>query len=377
MTDGLRTRLTEAVRRPGRWSTVYLDLSQDRENPEGLPESRRRSIRDRLLEAGASNAAAEAVFLRLAEPTGLPSPFCRYLLVRDDTIEVDEAIPGTPAGAETVSVGPVPLIAPLIRSGVEDFAYLVVQVSRDGGDIEVRRTGAFFPELSNTMTGRTDTLHKVKSGGWAHLNQQQHVEAIWKQTQSELATEVDRLVLEHRPRLLVVAGDIKARRLLLDALADRSRSIAVELPKDTRSGGADPSALDEFTEQQIGALLERDQHDVLDLLRTRLGRPRSAAGSGVAAVVEALRQGQADTVLLDVDALDGDELLALDDVPWIARSAEDAVAAGVVGTVPAAEALVRAALITDATVLEARSADLGGAATAALLRWPADVPAPA
>jgi hypothetical protein len=260
---------------------------------------------------------------------------------------------------------------------VEDFAYLVVQVSRDGGDIEVRRTGAFFPELSNTMTGRTDTLHKVKSGGWAHLNQQQHVEAIWKQTQSELATEIDRLVLEHRPRLLVVAGDIKARRLLLDALADRSRSIAVELPKDTRSGGADPAALDEFTEQQIGALLERDQHDVLDLLRTRLGRPRSAAGSGVAAVVEALRQGQADTVLLDVDALDGDELLALDDVPWIARSAEDAVAAGVVGTVPAAEALVRAALITDATVLEARSADLGGAATAALLRWPADVPAPA
>ena len=377
MGEGLRARLTEVMRRPGRWSTVYLDLSQDRENPEGLQESRRRAIRDRLVQAGASTAAADSVFARLAEPTGLPSPFCRYLLVRDDAIEVDEAIPGTPVGEESVTVRPIPLIASLVRSGVEDFAYLVVQVSRDGGDIEVRRTGAFFPELSNTMTGRTDTLHKVKSGGWAHLNQQQHVEAIWKQTQSELATEIDRLVLEHRPRLLVVAGDVRARGLLLDALADRSRSIAVELPKDTRSGGADRSLLDDFTEQQIGALLERDQRDLLDLLHTRLAQPRSAAGSGLGTVVDALRQAQADTVLLDVDALDGQTLLALDDVPWIATSEEDAVAAGIVGTVPAADALVRAALLTDATVLEARSADLGAAPAAALLRWPADVPAPA
>jgi hypothetical protein len=377
MTDGLRARLTEAVKRPGRWSTVYLDLSNDRENPEGLQESRRRFIRDRLTEHGASDLAAATVSDRLTEPTGLPSPFCRYMLVRDDQVEVEEAIPGTPAGNEVVEVGPVPLIAPLIRSGVEDFAYLVVQVSRDGGDIAVHRTGAFFPESSSTMQGRTDTLHKFKGGGWAHLNMQEHVEEIWKQTQTELSAEIDRLVLEHRPRLMVVAGDIRARGLLLDALAERSRSIAVEYPKDTRSGGADPNALVEFTDQQISELLARDQHDVIDLLHTRLGQPRSAAGTGVRAVVDALRQAQAGTVLLDIDALDGTTLLALDDVPWVAESAEDAISARVIGEVPAAEALIRAALVTDATVLTARSADLGGEPAAALLRWPADVSTPA
>ena len=377
MTDGLRARLTEAVKRPGRWSTVYLDLSNDRENPEGLQESRRRFIRDRLTEHGASDLAAATVSDRLTEPTGLPSPFCRYMLVRDDQVEVEEAIPGTPAGNEVVEVGPVPLIAPLIRSGVEDFAYLVVQVSRDGGDIAVHRTGAFFPESSSTMQGRTDTLHKFKGGGWAHLNMQEHVEEIWKQTQTELSAEIDRLVLEHRPRLMVVAGDIRARGLLLDALAERSRSIAVEYPKDTRSGGADPNALVEFTDQQISELLARDQHDVIDLLHTRLGQPRSAAGTGVRAVVDALRQAQAGTVLLDIDALDGTTLLALDGVPWVAESAEDAISARVIGEVPAAEALIRAALVTDATVLTARSADLGGEPAAALLRWPADVSAPA
>jgi len=375
MTAGLRARLTEAVRRRGRWITVYLDLSNDRENPEGLQESRRRSIRDRLLESGASEAAVANVESGLTVPTGRPAPFCRYLLVCDDEVQLDEAIPGTPAGAEVVEVGPVPLIAPLIRSGVEDFAYLVVQVSRDGGDIAVHRTGAFFPELSSTMQGRTDTLHKVKGGGWAHLNQQEHVEEIWKQTQMELSAEVDRLVLEHRPRLVVVAGDVRARVLLLDALAERSRSLAVEFPKDTRSGGADPSALVEFTERQIQALLERDQHDVIDLLHTRLGQERSAASAGLRPVVEALRQAQADTVLLDIDALGGAELLALDDQPWIAADEADVAGAGVVAAVPAAEALIRAALLTDATVLLARSADLGGEPAAALLRWPADVPA--
>ncbi len=375
MTAGLRARLTEAVRRQGRWTTVYLDLSNDRENPEGLQESRRRSIRDHLLESGASEAAALNVDSRLTVPTGLPAPFCRYLLVCDDEVQLDEAIPGRPAGGEIAEVGPVPLIAPLIRSGVEDFAYLVVQVSRVGGDIAVHRTGAFFPELSSTMQGRTDTLHKVKGGGWAHLNQQEHVEEIWKQTQMELSAEIDRLVLEHRPRLVVVAGDIKARVLLLDALADRSRSIAVEFPKDTRSGGADPSALVEFTERQIQALLERDQHDLIDLLHTRLGQERSAATAGLRPVVEALRQAQADTVLLDLDAIGDAELLALSDQPWVAVDENDVAGAEVVASVPAAEALIRAALLTDATVLTARSADLGGAPAGALLRWPADVPA--
>jgi Bacterial archaeo-eukaryotic release factor family 2 len=375
MTAGLRARLTEAVRRQGRWITVYLDLSNDRENPEGLQESRRRSIRDHLLEAGAPKSAVENIDSRLTVPTGLPAPFCRYLLICDDEVQLDEAIPGTPAGGEIAEVGPVPLIAPLIRSGVEDFAYLVVQVSRDGGDIAVHRTGAFFPELSSTMQGRTDTLHKVKGGGWAHLNQQEHVEEIWKQTQMELSAEIDRLVLEHRPRLMVVAGDIKARVLLLDALADRSRGIAVEFPKDTRSGGADPAALVEFTERQIQALLERDQHDVIDLLHTRLGQERSAASAGLRPVVEALRQAQADTVLLDIDAIGDAELLALSDQPWLAADQADVAGADVVATVPAAEALIRAALLTDATILLARSADLGGAPAAALLRWPADVPA--
>ena len=73
-TDTLRGRLTEAVRTTGGWSTVHLDLSGDRENPEGLAESRRRSVRDRLARQGADDATVAAIDAALlgilSEPLG-------------------------------------------------------------------------------------------------------------------------------------------------------------------------------------------------------------------------------------------------------------------------------------------------------------------
>jgi hypothetical protein len=372
-TDTLRGRLTEAERVCGSWSTVHIDLSNDRETEEGLAETRRRAVHDRLRRAGADDATADAVDEALSTPSRLPSPFHRFLLAREGRVVVDEAIPGTAPG-QTLEVGPLPRIAPLIRTGVDEFAYIVVRTSRDGGDIAVHRTGAFFPEARESVEGRTDTLHKVKGGGWAHLNQQEHVEELWKQNQQELSAEVDRLVREVRPRLLVVAGDIKARGLLLDALAPASRALAVDLQTNVRADGTDDSVLERFIAEQLEALERRERADAIDLLRTRAGQERPAADSGVGPVAEALRQAQVDTLFVDVPALEGKTLLALEDVPWLACTAEDAGPVKILGEVPAAEALLRAALLTDARILTASQLDTGAEA-AALLRWPVDVPA--
>ncbi|WP_375390137.1 Vms1/Ankzf1 family peptidyl-tRNA hydrolase [uncultured Amnibacterium sp.] len=378
MTDGsdtLRRRLTEAVRATGGWSTVHLDLSGDRENPEGLAESRRRSVRDRLARRGADEATTSAVDVALSTPSGLPSPLSRFLLARDGAVVVDETVPGA-APEETLEVGPLPRIAPLIRTGVDEFAYLVVQASRDGGDIAVHRTGAFFPEATASLQGRTDTLHKANSGGWSHLNHHEHVEELWKQTQHELSAEVDRLVREVRPRLLVVSGDLRARGLLLDALAPASRAIAVELKKDLRSDGGGDADLDRLVGEQVAEVERRERAEAFDALRSRLTQERPTADVGLRPVVEALRQAQVDTLLLDVAALDGERLLALDEVPWLASGAEDAGPAAVVAEVPAAEALLRAALLTDARILTTADGDIDAGA-AALLRWPAGVAATA
>ena len=370
-TDTLRARVTEAERATGGWSTVHLDLSGDRTTPEGLVEPRRRGVRERLARQGADPATVDAIDEALSTQSGLPSPFSRYLLAREGRVVVDQAVPGT-LPAETYDVGALPRLAPLIATGVDELPYLVVRTSRDGGDVAVHRTGAFFPEATTSTQGRTDTLHKVKGGGWAHLNQQEHVEELWKQNQQELAAEIDRLVREVRPRLLVVSGDVRARGLLLGALAQASRALAVELDSNTRSDGSDDAVLDAFVEEQVAAVERRDRAEALDALRSRRAQERPTALSGLPAVTESLRQAQVDTLFVDVAALEGESLLALAEVPWLAQREDEAGGAEVVGEVPAVEALLRAALLTEARVLTATSGDLGAPA-AALLRWPADV----
>jgi hypothetical protein len=351
---------------------VYLDLSADRETQEGLVETRRRSLRDELLRLGASEAVVERVDATLSVSTGLPGPMSRYLLLRDAELVLDEVLAGEPRSDQVLTVGALPQLVPLLRHRLDEFPYLVVEVSRDGGDIALRRTGAFTADESETIQGRTDTIKKFHGGGWSHLRFQHHVEQVWKQNQSELATEVDRLVLAHRPRLIVVTGDVHARQLLIQALAEVAKPLVAVFPRETRADGAEDSPLLEFIETQVDGVLERELHDAVDVFNARIGRGDGTAERGVGQVVHALQQAQVDTLFLNPEALGDRTLLALDAAPWIATAPEEAAGVNVVGTVPAVEALARAALLTDATVKLVREAVVGSA-VAANLRWAARV----
>jgi Bacterial archaeo-eukaryotic release factor family 2 len=366
------SQLAALLQRPGRWTTVYLDMSADRETQEGLVETRRRSVQDKLLRSGASEAAANRVDEVLAVPTGLPGPMSRYLLLRDDELELDELLAGDARSEQVVAVGPLPQLTPLLKHQLEEFPYLVVELSRDGGDIALHRTGSIRPEATETVQGRTDTIKKFRGGGWSHLRFQHHVEAVWKQNQSEFAAEVDRLVAEHHPRLIVVSGDVHAWQLLLGELAEATKPLVVVFPRETRAPGAEDSPLLEFIEEQVERVLDREQHDALDVFQARIGRGDGTAEQGIGQTVHALQQAQVDTLFVDPAALGDRTLLALAEQPWVATAPEESLGAAVIETVPATEALVRAALLTDATVRFVGSGVLGSE-VAALLRWPARV----
>jgi hypothetical protein len=368
------SELANLLQQPGRWTTVYLDMSADRETQEGLVETRRRSVRDELLRAGAPEGAVDRIDEVLAVPTGLPGPMSRYLLLRDDEPVLDELLAGDPRSDQVVAIGALPQLAPLLKHRLEEFPYLVVETSRDGGDIALRRTGAFAPDETETVQGRTDTIKKFHGGGWSHLRYQHHVEAVWKQNQSELAAEVDRLVSEHRPRLIVVSGDVHAWQLLTEQLAEATKPLVAVFPRETRADGAEDSPLLEFIEGQVERVLEQELHDALDLFRARIGRGDGTAEQGVGQIVHALQQAQVDTLFVDPTAFGDRTLLALAEQPWIATAPEESAGAAVLEPVPAAEALVRAALLTDATVRFVGSGVLG-TDVAALLRWPARVTA--
>jgi hypothetical protein len=383
MTDHTTDRRSwaELPRRPGPWVQVHVDDSVDTADPPQVLETRRRSVLDRLARDGATEADLRAVGEALAADPSPGGPRTRVILVESGEVVIDESIPGIPTEPGAVAVVPVPDLVPLLEREPERVVHVVVETSRDGGEIRVLRAGADELIDERAVQGRTDTLHAVQTGGWRQDRLQHHAEEIWRQTQGELAERIDDVVRRHRPRLLVVAGDIRARQLLEGELGSEARAILSVEPTNTRADGADSSALDERVRTELQRILAEGERDVLDRIAQHDGRGDGWAETRVGAVVRALASAQVDTLVLDADALRDQRLLALAAAPWIATAPEEALGAEVLGRVPAHVALTRAALLTDARIVSTDSTSApdgedavglpGGAARRGVRRTPA------
>ncbi|WP_309069064.1 Vms1/Ankzf1 family peptidyl-tRNA hydrolase [Microbacterium sp.] len=368
--------LTELLRQPGPWTTVLTDGRGERPQQEEVAKIR--AVTDPLGDAGAPEADVQAVGEALTAGDGLPSPSTRYLLVRDGDVVIDEAFTGQRLGAEVLAHGAAPRILPLLRHRASAVRYLVVETAREGARLSVREAHRGDDGATQEIEGRTDSLNKVQAGGWSHRRYQNHSEDIWQHNQAEVADAVDRLVRERRPRFVVVAGDVRARQLLLERLAPPSRELALEVDAHTKAEGSADEALERAIDDAVGGAIGADIADA----RRRAAENDGAAGArGIGEVIDALQQARVDTLVLDArladEGEDGEALAALDAEPWVARSEREELPAGSLGYLPAAEALARAALLSGARVLvveedlaegEARD-DRPAAEPVAALRW--------
>lgn len=373
MTD--RADLAELLAQPGPWTSAYIDGPGDQ--PTGTEEARQRSARDRLRAAGAPEADVDAVADVLATATGVPSPSARCLLVRDGRVEVDESFADARRGPERFHHGPVPEVLPLLRHRGAELAYLVVEAGRDGAEIRLESAGRATPEQEIEVEGRTGRLAKVKAGNMSQARIQRRAENVWMHNMAEVADAVDRLVRDHRPAFVVLAGDVRARQLLQERLAAASKELVVDVDAHTRAPGADDDALDET----IAATVSRRFHDRISEAEDRAAADDGSRGArGTPAVLAALQQAQVDELLLDARLTGADDVLdALDAPPWVADGNGFPGDASSLGTVPAAEALARAALVTGASVLvveedegdpDEERDDRPPREPVAVLRWP-------
>ncbi|MBY6061744.1 Vms1/Ankzf1 family peptidyl-tRNA hydrolase [Microbacterium esteraromaticum] len=341
-TAELRTTLDE------RGSCTWLYTDGPTGEPPGAIETRMRSLAARLEDAGVPADDREAALAALATGTELPTPSARWLLLCDGRVVFDEAFGGPRSGPERYGHGRYPQIIPLLRHIAAERLIVIVETDREGAQITVARAGQPNPEQTHSVEGEDQHLTKVQSGGWAHARYQRHAEQVWQQNQSEVAEAVDRIVREHRPDHVFVSGDVRARQLLLERLGGHVSPLVVEVDAETRAPGADDTALEEAIEKTLEGARRHDLAEAQD----RAATDDAASGaSGTEAVVSALQQGQVRTLILDARMQDADEtLLALPGEPWVATARSDAYGAD--GTeVNAAEALARAALLTDARVL--------------------------
>lgn len=364
-------RYAELFKSKGPWCTVYTDIStgtvDSLHSIDVLPEN----VCRRLAEQGASKADLAAVERAVRPAEGVPDPVCRYLLVRDGTVEIDEVLPGPLAGQGVVRVEEVPDLTPLFRHRPDDFPYVVAEVGRDGGEICLHWASRVPSTDEQQIEGETEHLKKFPGGGWSQGRWQRHTEDVWRRNTEQVAEQIDKVVAETGAQLVVLAGDLRARGLVEDQLSKASRAMLSTIDANTRAEGSRSADLEHQVEERVAEVIAHRQQELLERLAQQQNRPEPTAVSGVAPVVRALQQAQAETVLLDDTHLDTEqELLALDAEPWIALEASEAVGAGVLGPVPADAALVRAAVLTDGRpVFVPPGALPHGTDVAALLRW--------
>ena len=369
MTGSLK-RYSDLYRLPGPWCTAYVNAGTGTVDTLEAGDVQPGNVRTRLEAEGAAPPDCDAVEQAITPAAGVPAPVARFVLVHQGKVAVNEVLPGELVLPERVSVDPVPDLLPLLKHRPEEFPYVVAEVSREHGEIRLYHAGAGAPARTQEVQGETEHVSKFQGGGWAHLRFQHHTEDVWRRNADEVAGEIDKIVSDSGARLVVLAGDIRARGLVQDQLSKSTQELVSMVDSHTHTAGADEQQLTDQVNQRVAEVWAAEQQEVMDRLATQEGQANPESATGIGAVVHALQQAQVDVLILDDTALLERTLLALDAEPWVATAEEESLAAGVLGKVPAPAALLRAAALTDARVLLVPGPVLpDGVDVAALLRW--------
>jgi hypothetical protein len=299
---------------------------------------------------------------RLAASVDQPAPVARLLVVTSDGVAYDETAV-TRVDQTVATWDALPDLGAWITHRDAAVSFVLALVDHEGGQVTVHDTDVPEPQAEIEAGGDVQFVHKVPTGGWSALRYQHTTQDVWRRNADAVTEEVERLVQQGH-RLVLLAGDPASVSLVRGALPQGpgSRAELVELPTGSRAEDGGDEALQEAVRAALVEHVVQRRTAIVHRLREALGRG-SGAVTGVRDVADAFVRGQVETLLLDTGALTEHRLDPADH-PGLQFGAVE-----VSGDLRADEALIAAALLTDADVVPLPSAALGGAPVAALLRW--------
>jgi Bacterial archaeo-eukaryotic release factor family 2 len=277
---------------PGPWASVYLDTSTDTFDAPQQIELAWRAADDELAAAGADQATRAALAVAVRDHTGT-GRHGLALFATAGRVVLARALPHPPA-LPRVTWGPLPSVLPLLSALGEQAHWLRVLVDRTGG--EVLDAGG----VPRTVRGSQHyPMTKAAPGGWSQPRYQRAAENSWLHNAKEVAEEVSRTVAETGADVVVLAGEVRERQLLVEHLPPAVAERVVQTDAGSRAAGSDLEPLDEVTERAVRSVVERRYTQVLDDYRA--GRAHGLAVAGRSAVRTPLEWGQVKTLLLSPD----------------------------------------------------------------------------
>jgi hypothetical protein len=354
--------LAPVLGKPGPYATVLVDVSQDNESGRQQHDARVRAACDELAAQGAPAEVIERIASVLAEQTSLPAPASRLVIGTPDEIVYDR-VAVLRQDQPICSWHPLPDLTAWAAHRDAGVRFLLVLVDHAGGEVTLWDSDVPEPRADVTAGGETEDIHQVPVGGWASIQVQRTTQNVWRRNAEDVVEEVRRLVAEHRPDVVLLSGDPASIGIARPDL-ERLDAALVELSSGQRNADGGDEALQQAIREALHQVVVERRTAQLHRVREAMGRG-SGVATGVRDVADALVQGQVETLLFDPARAPEMELDPRDH-PGLTFGA-----ATVEGPVRADEALIAAAVLTEADIVAMPSAALGGAPVVALLRWTA------
>ena len=354
----------------GPFATVCADVTHTTENAEAELELRVRAIAQRLSEAGAPEAVVETVRARLLEGNaGGDAGRLKgraVVVASNASVVLDQALVGAPL-REVAEWSPRPNLTPVLRQLPGRVPHIVVLTDRVGADITYVGATGEVDEVKS-VDGDDFQIQKVQVGGWAQHRFQHNAENKWVHNADAVAGQITSMARRFSPRFVLVAGDVRARQILTDRAGGEWADLIVSMDEGGRAAGADREPVDVRTAELVAEYEAREDARAIEQLQAAAAHGLSVTGT--AAVVEALRKGQVETMVV-ADEPDDGTLLVGGSPLELGVNQQDMDALGTHGeAVPADRALLAAAVASDAgVVMVPRSAMPDEGPVAAVLRY--------
>ena len=347
---------------PGPYLTVHAEVGRTDENALDEIDARWTTLRHELEHRDVDPALIEQVGERLRENTHLPGEVRRTIVATPHEVVFDEVQAGHAEWPDSVDLGDLPDLSGWLRQADRAIPFVLVQVDRTGGDLAYYRAVAQPPADERSVQGETFQIRKVSQGDWAQKQYQNRAEELWKQNAEAVADELTSLMRHDRPRVVLVAGDVRATQELVDALG-RHPTPVVKLESGGRAEGVSEEALWDEIRTVLAELEAHADEDRAERLAAGEGRGRGVAVGSVD-VLEAFVLGQVDELVLDLGQAQDATVHPVDfpglELPEPARSSAE---------LPADRVLLAAAARTDAAVSLLPAALVPAPGVAAILRW--------